>query len=121
MFRIGLGSKFQIRTTTSVKYFGKIKDPVGFEKADDTSLSIVAALGNQDARRERLLREIMLVDKISRHEAFPRFREIVEFNRKGLFWATLPQRLGITIAVTSSVVCIPAVFDREFVMWVSLC
>ena len=112
------GSIIQVRNTTSVKYFGKIKDPVGFEKADDVSLSIVAALGNQDARRERLLREIMSVDKISRQDAFPMFREIVEFNRKGLLMATLPQRLGIAIAVSSSILCLPAVFDRNFVMWV---
>ena len=118
MFRLGLGTRLQIRNTTSVKYFGKIQEPVGFEKADDTSLSIVAALGNQDARRERLLREIMRVDKLNRHEAFPKFREIVNANRQGLLLATLPQRLGITIAVGSSIFCLPAVFDRDFVMWV---
>jgi hypothetical protein len=107
----------QVRTTTSVKYFGVIKHPVGYEKISDDALFIIASLGDQDARRERLLREIMKVDKISRVEAFPIFRDIVRSNREGLFFFTLPGRLAIGTALLSAGISVPMIFDYNLVLW----
>ena len=42
----------------------------------------LALLEDQDAKEERLIREIMTVDKISWEEAQPKFNEMLAENRK---------------------------------------
>ena len=51
-------------------------------------------MGDQDARGERLIRDIMAKDNVSWEDAQPRFEEIVSANRKGLFLYTLPSHLS---------------------------
>ncbi len=45
------------------------------------------------------------------------FVKIVNSNRKGLFFATLPYKFGIVAAVTAGFVSIPMIFDVNTVMW----
>ncbi len=49
--------------------------------------------GDQEAREERLIREVMAVDNVSWEDAQPRFLEMVRSNRKGLFAITLPYKV----------------------------
>ena len=43
--------------------------------------------------------------------------EIVAENRKGLFMATLPYKLGIFTAVSVAFASIPLIFDLNTVLW----
>jgi hypothetical protein len=52
-----------------------------------------------------------------RNDAQPRFHDMVDSNRKGLFLATLPYKIGIFAAVTGAAVSIPMIFHLETVLW----
>lgn len=56
-------------------------------------LITIATLGDQEAREERLIRDIMTVDNCSWDVASKEFLKIVSANRKGLFIATLPYKI----------------------------
>ncbi len=42
--------------------------------------------------------------------------DIINSNRKGLFLATLPYKIGIATAVTAAVVSVPLIFEVNTVM-----
>merc|ERR1711998_307772 len=50
---------------------------------------------DHEARSERLIREIMVVDDVSWDDAQPKYLEIAQANKVGMFVATLPYRVGI--------------------------
>ena len=72
--------------------------------------------GDQEAREERLIREIMSTDNIEWVKARVKFLEIIQCNRQGLFIATLPYKLGIFTAITAGVVSIPLLFHLDTVL-----
>jgi hypothetical protein len=43
--------------------------------------------------------------------------EIVEENRKGLFMATLPYKVGILTAVSVGILSFPMIFEYNTVLW----
>ena len=86
------------------------------EMPNDILLSM-AISGDQEAREERLIREIMSVDNISWEKAEEKFLVIVNANRQGLFMATLPYKIGIFSAVTVAVASIPMIFELNTVLW----
>jgi hypothetical protein len=51
------------------------------------------------------------------NEALPKFRDIVQSNRKGLFLATLPYKVGIASGVIAGIASIPMVFEINTVLW----
>mmetsp|Transcript_1523 Transcript_1523/g.1356 ORF Transcript_1523/g.1356 Transcript_1523/m.1356 type:complete len:236 (-) Transcript_1523:48-755(-) len=77
----------------------------------------MAVIGDQEAREEMLIREIMSVDSISWDEAQPIFNKMLERNRSGLFLATLPYKIGIFSAVSAGFLSIPMIFHLDTVMW----
>jgi hypothetical protein len=83
-----------------------------FEFSNEVLLG-AALSGDQEAREERLIREIMVVDNCSWDDAQPRFAEIVAANRNGLFLATLPYKLGIASALILGFGSIPMIFHLD--------
>lgn len=43
--------------------------------------------------------------------------KMVESNREGLFMATLPYKIGISVALFSAFASIPMIFDVNTVLW----
>lgn len=77
----------------------------------------MAVMGDQEAREERLIREIMSVDNCSWIDAQPRFLEMVSSNRKYLAFATIPYKMGIILSVGAAFGSIPMIFDINTVLW----
>ena len=84
--------------------------------SNDILLSM-AVMGDQEAREERLIREIMAVDNVSWKDAQPTFTNILKSNRKSLFFATLPYKIGIVTAVGAGFLCLPMIFEINTVLW----
>eukprot|EP00596_Hydrurales_sp_CCMP1899_P009217 CAMPEP_0119043090 /NCGR_PEP_ID=MMETSP1177-20130426/17220_1 /TAXON_ID=2985 /ORGANISM="Ochromonas sp, Strain CCMP1899" /LENGTH=177 /DNA_ID=CAMNT_0007010393 /DNA_START=337 /DNA_END=870 /DNA_ORIENTATION=- len=77
----------------------------------------MAVNGDQDAREERMIREIMSVDSVPWAEASKTFTLIIAENRNGLFLATLPYKIGIFTAVGSGLLSIPLLFHLDTVLF----
>ncbi|KAJ3388643.1 hypothetical protein HDU92_001394 [Lobulomyces angularis] len=95
----------------------RVRKMTSYEKASEDVIFTVAALGDHEAQKERLVREIMAVDKVERIHAKTRFEEIKNENRKGLFSAMLPYRIGILLSSGSALLSIPLIFHEETVMY----
>lgn len=93
------------------------KLPREFEEMSNDVITILAVLGDQEAREERLIREIMRVDGVDWINAQPRFHEILASNREGMWLATLPYKVGFVTAVSAAVLSIPMVFDLNTTLW----
>jgi hypothetical protein len=93
------------------------KLPREFEEMSNDVITILAVLGDQEAREERLIREIMRVDLVSWKDAQPRFNEMVSANRQGMWLATLPYKIGLITAVSAAACSIPMVFDLNTTLW----
>ena len=76
-----------------------------------------AIMGDQDAREERLIRDIMAKDDVSWEEAQPKFEEIIAANRRGLFVSTLPYKIGIVSSLVLGFGSIPMIFDLNTALW----
>lgn len=87
--------------------------PREFEEMSNEAIAIMAVYGEQEAKEERLIREIMRVDDISWEEAQPKFETMKKDNRKGMYIATLPYKIGLYTATFSAFACIPMVFDLD--------
>lgn len=88
-----------------------------YARASEDVLFTVAALGDQEARIERLLREIMSTKNIERPDALLIFGDIVKANRRGLYLALTPYYTGITVSIISAIVSIPMIFSLNTVLW----
>lgn len=91
--------------------------PREFEQMSNDTIVVLARMGDQEAREERLIREIMLCDDVSWEEAQPRFNEMMTANRKGMWLATFPYKVGLVTSVTGAVLSIPMVFDYNTILW----
>lgn len=58
------------------------KLPREFEEMSNDVITIMAVLGDQEAREERLIREIMAIDGVTWADAQPRFWEMMKANRQ---------------------------------------
>jgi hypothetical protein len=92
------------------------KMPRKYEELSNDVLVTIAVLGDQEAREERLIREIMAVDNKSWKEAEETFLKIVESNRKHLFISTLPYKFGIFVSVSAGLASIPLIFELNTVL-----
>lgn len=93
------------------------KMPRTYNEMPNEILLSMAIMGDQEAREERLIREIMSVDNVSWADAHKTFMTVLESNRKGLFLFTLPYKIGIAAAVVGAFGSIPMIFDINTVLW----
>ena len=63
--------------------------------------------------RERMVREVMLVDKVSREEATEIVRGMARKNAEGMTMSVLPYKIGINAAYVGAWVSIPMVFSIQ--------
>ena len=95
--------------TTSPHHIRDYKDLSG-----EVLFSMSAQGGCLGASRERLAREIMIVDNVSHEDALEVVRGMARKNVEGLTMSLLPYNLGIGTAYVAAYVSIPAVFSLEF-------
>lgn len=93
------------------------KMPKCYEELSNEALCIMASFGDQEAREERLIREIMSVENVTWANAQPKFEEMSRANKEGMWLATLPYKIGIGMGVTAAVASIPLVFELNTVLW----
>ena len=77
----------------------------------------LGALGEHEANKERLRREIMAVDNVDWNAAGPKLLEMEIANKNGMGIATFPYKLGVFIAMVTGIGSIPMVFDLELAIW----
>eukprot|EP00343_Euplotes_focardii_P011206 CAMPEP_0205831020 /NCGR_PEP_ID=MMETSP0206-20130828/42775_1 /ASSEMBLY_ACC=CAM_ASM_000279 /TAXON_ID=36767 /ORGANISM="Euplotes focardii, Strain TN1" /LENGTH=263 /DNA_ID=CAMNT_0053135233 /DNA_START=32 /DNA_END=823 /DNA_ORIENTATION=+ len=80
-------------------------------------LLILATDGDHDAREERLIREIMAVDTVTWEEAQPKLQQMRQLNSKGMVLATMPHKVGLTVALSAGVCSVPLCFNLTTAMW----
>lgn len=91
--------------------------PLGVEEMDNSSLSILAELGEHGARKEVLKRHIMERDGVSYEEACKTFDEIAGRNQEGQYLLSLPYQIGITTALVAGFASFPLCFDISTAEW----
>ena len=77
----------------------------------------LGALGEHEANKERLRREIMAVDNVDWDTAGPKLTEIEVANKAGMGVATFPYKLGVFAAMLTGVGSIPMVFNLDVALW----
>jgi len=82
-----------------------------YSEMPNSTILQLSLLGDQDAREERLIREIMTVEKCSWIEAQPIFETMLAENRKYQSLINLPYNIGIFGAVAMGIGSFPMVFD----------
>lgn len=92
------------------------KMPRRYEDMSNDLIITMAVLGDQEAREERLIREIMCVDNSDWHTANKKFEEIAAFNRQGMSIYTIPYKVGLFASVGAAFASIPLVFDLNSVL-----
>eukprot|EP00296_Roombia_truncata_P000704 JP436391.1.p1 GENE.JP436391.1~~JP436391.1.p1 ORF type:complete len:261 (+),score=61.19 JP436391.1:2-784(+) len=91
--------------------------PRFYSEFSNEALAIMATQGEQGARQERLIREIMIVDNVSWDDAQPTFQAMSEANKAGMALAKVPYKIGIATALTAAFSSIPLCFHMDTVMW----
>mmetsp|Transcript_9291 Transcript_9291/g.9369 ORF Transcript_9291/g.9369 Transcript_9291/m.9369 type:complete len:235 (+) Transcript_9291:54-758(+) len=81
------------------------------------SLLLMAIAGDQKAREERFIRDIMAVDEIEWNAASDKFISIKAINCEWMFLATLPYKVGLFSSLTIAFASIPMIFDKKTVVW----
>jgi hypothetical protein len=79
---------------------------------DNDTLATLAINGDGFARRERILREIMQVDRCSWDEAHEKLIEMDVFNERCYWLETAPYRLGVAVAAVCFVGSFLLVFHK---------
>lgn len=92
------------------------KMPKHYNEMPNGVLLTMAASGDQQAREERVIREIMSVDGIEWQDARVTFHKILTANRNGLFLATLPYKVGIFASFTAGMLSFPMIFHLDTVL-----
>lgn len=91
--------------------------PKNYPQMSNDVLLTMAIMGDQDAREERLIREIMSVEQVEWEDAKKISLDIIASNRRGLFIATLPYKLGIFCSVGAGLISFPLIFHYDSVLW----
>ena len=90
--------------------------PKRYSEMPNEILLTMAIMGDQDAREERMIREIMSVDSVSWEDAEKTFQKMVVANRQGLFVSTLPYKTGIFCALVAGFASVPMIFEINTVL-----
>ncbi|EKX46541.1 hypothetical protein GUITHDRAFT_162980 [Guillardia theta CCMP2712] len=91
--------------------------PRAYYEMTNEQLLIFTSKGDSAACKERLLREIMAVDKVTWDDAHQRLFEIEESNSRGLGLFTMPYKTGIVVSVAAGLISVPMVFDLNTALW----
>ena len=86
----------------------------GVDELSNETLFLLSKTGDLTAARERMIREVMGIDGVDRDAAKEMTRTIAKKNAEGLFMGLLPYRVGISVAIASAWISIPAVFSLQF-------
>jgi hypothetical protein len=87
------------------------------ERMDNDVLIGASFEGNQEARAELLIRNIMATDRLTHESAETVLQQMTEFNGKMLWLYKLPYKVGLFSAVSLGLVSIPLVFHLGFAEW----
>ena len=79
--------------------------------------ALARVIGNSCAASERLIRDIMVVNQITRVDADPIVDQILGDAHKGLMMAKLPYRIGIAAALMAGFGSFPMCFDLNTTLW----
>ena len=115
--RVAFSSSTVSPTPTRISIENAKKMPKRYSEYSNEILLTMAVLGDQDAREERMIREIMSVDLVTWEEAGKTFLKMIAVNRQGLFISTLPYKTGIAVALVAGFASIPMIFELNTVMW----
>ena len=91
--------------------------PRRYYEMSNTALLQMAVLGDQHAREERLIREIMAVDNVSWDDALPRYHEMEEVSKRREMRMKMPYYLGIGGFYFAGFASIPLCFHLDTVKW----
>lgn len=92
--------------------------PRKFRECDNEALFVMSVNGEYGARKERLVREIMRVDKIAWREAREKVDgEINKNNDAYAFLVRAPYLVGVWSGLIASVTAPPLVFSRPVAAW----
>lgn len=91
--------------------------PRHFYEMTNDVLQVLSGQGNEGARTERLVREIMSVDNVSWDDAQARLNEIRDCNQETSFIETLPYKVGIIGATGIGLATFPLCFHQGTVEW----
>jgi len=111
---IGLVKSQFVRGIVSLEDTKKM--PKLYNELPNDVIITMSVLGDQEAREERLIREIMSVENLSWKDAQSILFQMMKSNRHGLFIATLPYKVGIFASVTAGLISFPMIFHLDTVM-----
>jgi len=108
-------------STTTDEKFPTAEDvksqPIDFDDVSDDMLFVLAKQEIHEARIERLIREIMRVDSVSRSDAIATVDVMDKKNDEMSFIIKLPYHLGIAFGLTAAFTAVPMVFHADTVVW----
>jgi hypothetical protein len=91
--------------------------PRAYSEMSNETLLVFSAASDFGANRERLIREIMVVDKVDWDGAQPRLKEMELANKELMFYGTLPYKIGFVGSVGIAIVSFPLCFHLDTVLW----
>lgn len=109
----GAQSRAALRPTLDIA----LGQPAHVSELGHETLAKLAMLGNHNAHRERLLREIMAVDSVTWVEAHEKLAEMDRTKERYYWLESLPYRVGITSAIVCSVAAPLMVFSKPVATW----
>jgi hypothetical protein len=90
--------------------------PKNYNEMPNEILLTMAVGGDQEAREERVIREIMSVDNIEWDKAQEKLGLIKTANRRGLSLITLPYKVGVIVPVVAGLASFPMIFHLDTVL-----
>jgi hypothetical protein len=91
--------------------------PTTYADYSNHVLLMLSAHGDDQAIRERMVRDVMKVDGVEHTEAEKTVGEIEQAAKSGLAMSRLPYRVGIAAALVAGFGSIPMCFDLHTVLW----
>ena len=91
--------------------------PTTYADYSNHVLLMLSAHGDDQAIRERMVRDVMKVDSVDHLEAETKVQEIEQAAKSGLAMSRLPYRVGIAAALVAGFGSIPMCFDLHTVLW----
>ena len=91
--------------------------PQSYGQYTNDVLLLLAHSGDDNAASERMLRDIMAVDGLTRDAAEPKLAEMAAAASSGLAFSRLPYRIGIAAALIAGFGSIPMCFDLHTTLW----
>eukprot|EP01041_Mallomonas_annulata_P011251 gene11251-23533_t len=91
--------------------------PKTYSAISNDTLIIMCGSGDQEAREERLIRDIMSTDTIEWNQAHEKFVQMSAVNCEWMSVATMPYKIGLFSSLFAAGVSIPLIFEINTVNW----